>query len=659
MIQINSVADFEKRLSRFRDYRPFYRGQSSKYPIINASISRVHGWSANEHIIYSDALSKSADKFSALETPLARLAKMQHYEIPTRLIDFTMNPYVALYFAVEDIDCESAGNVYLYIQPAESVDSQHVRLLTLLATLEDYDLAQIESQYFKRFSEPISSSDILEFAQNPAFIQATEVLHKSNPRLSSQAGTFVVCANQVRDCKIVKGAIEPLEHALPTGVFQVPYEYKKIIKAELDSKYDIRSWSIYPQELPSLGKYLREKHRLEKIPEEGSYIIVDKENISYGLARRLSLKVVLQRALRIDQIREEAVSIMRQYQPLYDVIWLYVAKSPDDLILSNWVIQGQWISQDLDPVFRPTQIGIFDNHGYSWVYPNSYETLSSYYAENVFEEDKTLYASYFKTYDEFFPVFIMLNETFRSGLDTFSDALRGQEDKINRVCDLFGFFGVSRNEDFNQFLENFESFILSLSNTLYGRHKDDDDLTWKRQVASCLQDAEAAVRVIETQRMYWRKKLRVSERDYNEITPTRKEQPRFRQSIPISPTALEVDFDVQFKVLPNRTIQVVGETNLYDKASLMLTVLCEGRVIGQSKAQVGGGMFDFGELTMKGLGYVLGSYVAEISISLPHTQPKEFVDKAGIEYENLTGPYVERSGIGGPTIRYRTSFAVK
>lgn len=138
------------------NYLPFYRGQSSKYPIINSSISRERGCSANEHAFYAEALSEFGHEFSSLQTPLARLAKMQHYEIPTRLIDFTMNPYVALYFAVEDIDCKCSGNVYLYVQPAESIDSQHVRLLTLLATLENYDLAHVESEYFKQFSESYS-----------------------------------------------------------------------------------------------------------------------------------------------------------------------------------------------------------------------------------------------------------------------------------------------------------------------------------------------------------------------------------------------------------------------------------------------------------------------------------------------------------------------
>ena len=146
---------------------------------------------------------------------------------------------------------------------------------------------------------------------------------------------------------------------------------------------------------PSFGKYLTEKYRHENLPEDGNYIIVSKEDVSHRLARRLSLKVVLQRTLRIDHIREVAIGIMREYQSVYDVIWLYMAKSSDDLIFSNWVLQGQWISQNLKPRSRPMKIGTLDNHGYSWIHTDSYETLSNYFADYAFEEDKVLYVSYF------------------------------------------------------------------------------------------------------------------------------------------------------------------------------------------------------------------------------------------------------------------------
>ena len=55
------------------------------------------------------------DEFKGLLTPLEELAKLQHYSIPTRLVDVTINPLIALYFAVENTDDLSPGNVLLYL----------------------------------------------------------------------------------------------------------------------------------------------------------------------------------------------------------------------------------------------------------------------------------------------------------------------------------------------------------------------------------------------------------------------------------------------------------------------------------------------------------------------------------------------------------------
>jgi hypothetical protein len=49
----------------------------------------------------------------AAEPGLELLFFMQHYSVPTRLLDWTMNPFIALYFAVTAAEFDESTNAYL------------------------------------------------------------------------------------------------------------------------------------------------------------------------------------------------------------------------------------------------------------------------------------------------------------------------------------------------------------------------------------------------------------------------------------------------------------------------------------------------------------------------------------------------------------------
>ncbi len=117
--------------------------------------------------------------------------------------------------------------------------------------------------------------------------------------------------------------------------------------------------------------------------------------------------------------------------------------------------------------------------------------------------------------------------------------------------------------------------------------------------------------------------------------------------MPICSDALDVEINVSILKNEQGYVKVIGKTNLFDGASLLI-----GFSKGSDRATVCKGKFESNFFSDKGQGFTPGEYECNITLSIPRTQSKEFVAKTGIEYERLKGPLVKREGIG-PTINYR------
>jgi len=127
-------------------------------------------------------------------------------------------------------------------------------------------------------------------------------------------------------------------------------------------------------------------------------------------------------------------------------------------------------------------------------------------------------------------------------------------------------------------------------------------------------------------------------------------------SIMISENAINVTFQPTVNIHEDGKIHISGTTNLFDHASLMLTIRGETGT-AQDKTIVLDNKFEFATMSSKGEAFPPGVYNGTISVSLPGTQPKEFVEKAGKNYENLTGPWIREGS--GPSIRYEFQFEIK
>lgn len=142
---IKSVADFVKHVLAWRadELSPAaFRGQKyTEWKTIPKLFREEVGIYEHEKSAVRDLISVHPQEFHSDDTMFDRLVRMQHYGLPTRLLDVTTNPLVALYFACEDHvvrDEPQDGKVQAFFPPDAQMryyDSDWVGCLANLANL--------------------------------------------------------------------------------------------------------------------------------------------------------------------------------------------------------------------------------------------------------------------------------------------------------------------------------------------------------------------------------------------------------------------------------------------------------------------------------------------------------------------------------------------
>jgi hypothetical protein len=163
--------------------------------------------------LYLDHLPQIGDDFSWLSL-------MQHHGAPTRLLDFTFSPYVALYFALESGNQDAA--IYCLNHHAVRGDRSHEL---------GADRLEVFTDFLSKKSE-LTARSVISFA--PVF---------SNTRLLHQQGVFVTTNtldSSIEDV-VAKAEIDPVDYIKIKVPMKLRFEGLKLL-----SKMNVTSSLIYP-----------------------------------------------------------------------------------------------------------------------------------------------------------------------------------------------------------------------------------------------------------------------------------------------------------------------------------------------------------------------------------------------------------------------------
>lgn len=112
-IQCKNVAEFVNalRVLHLHSKNIFYRGQSNVQYNLKPSVLRDDRRTSCEDKMYLKVLSECYNEFTPDMTLITLLSKIQHYGVPTRILDLTTNALVALYSACKENILKELGDL--------------------------------------------------------------------------------------------------------------------------------------------------------------------------------------------------------------------------------------------------------------------------------------------------------------------------------------------------------------------------------------------------------------------------------------------------------------------------------------------------------------------------------------------------------------------
>lgn len=287
------------------------------------SVARSQESFSNEQKIYTG--NKKQQK-----SIIQNLAKLQHDGIPTRLLDFTTDPLVALFFATQAEERTDAS-IYLFIRNGYDSSSLEVKLSSFVATQTNRCLKDLVKKFNEESGASLSIKRAKQILSQGIFIRPDTISDNENYRMREQKGTFAIPGNRIENGNI--SDVVPFENDLSYEEIVVPFEYQEEIRNELVQRGYTRE-RLLGESSKSIRYNVLPQDNVKEV--EGKYI--NKAYLQY------SITIEMTELMTVKEIEECGYQIAKESGA--DSVWIWFRRTGSEV--GNNIMSQHWYKSSIN-----------------------------------------------------------------------------------------------------------------------------------------------------------------------------------------------------------------------------------------------------------------------------------------------------------------------